>query len=228
MQEITFGQYALPAILSAVMALVFMICKREDGTSCLADKWKNLVVIGAGLGLGLLSILYTGSVLTVKTVTEGLLSGFFCSMSAVGLWKTLGIQITDRKGGESMKALIIGILMVGLLGCSTIHEWTKTAGELDIKNAEATKQLARDMLKTWSLNSGIIRGALGEQLREFPASAVEAMDELDKLASKIEWTDQELGYSIGYRLRMLNAVVQSALKLYAPDLLKMVPGVLGI
>ena len=94
-QEIMFGQYALSVILTAVMALVFMLCKKADGTSCVSDKWKNLIVIMVGIGLGLLSIWFLGKVADVKNVVTGLLDGFFTSMSAVGLWKTLGIQ-TDR------------------------------------------------------------------------------------------------------------------------------------
>ena len=92
MQEIMFGQYALSVIITAVMALVFMMCKREDGTSCLSDKWKNLVIIIIGLGFGLLSIWYVGKPANVVNVVQGLLEGFFTSMGAVGLWKTLGIQ----------------------------------------------------------------------------------------------------------------------------------------
>ena len=96
-EVIMFGQYGLSVILTVVMAFVFMLCKREDGTSCMSDKWKNLVVIVIGLGLGLLSIWYAGKVATVQAVVNGLLDGFFTSMSAVGLWKTIGIQVTDRK-----------------------------------------------------------------------------------------------------------------------------------
>jgi hypothetical protein len=95
-QEIMFGQYALSVILTAVMALVFMLCKRDDGTSCVSDKWKNLIVILVGLGLGLLSIWYLAKPASVVNIVTGLLDGFFTAMSAVGLWKTLGIQVTDR------------------------------------------------------------------------------------------------------------------------------------
>jgi hypothetical protein len=94
-QEIMLGQYALSVILTAVMAFVFMLCKNEDGTTCIGDKWKNLIVILAGLGLGLLSIWFLGKPANVVNVVTGLLDGFFTAMSAVGLWKTLGIQ-TDR------------------------------------------------------------------------------------------------------------------------------------
>jgi hypothetical protein len=92
MQEITFGQYGLSVILSAIMAVVFMVLKRDNGTNILSDKWKNLVVIFAGLALGMLSLWYFGKPLVVKEIVNALLEGFFTAMSAVGLWKTLGIQ----------------------------------------------------------------------------------------------------------------------------------------
>ncbi len=97
MQEITFGTYGLSVILTGVMAFVFMVCKKEDGSSSLSDKWKNLVIILIGFSLGLLSIWYLGKAADIKNVVNGLLDGFFTAMSAVGLWKTLGIQVTDRK-----------------------------------------------------------------------------------------------------------------------------------
>ena len=94
--EIMFGQYALSVILTAVMALVFMLCKKDDGTSCVSDKWKNLIVILVGLGLGVVSVWYLAKPATIVNVVTGLLDGFFTSMSAVGLWKTLGLQVTER------------------------------------------------------------------------------------------------------------------------------------
>lgn len=104
MQELQIGQYGLSVILSALAAVVFMMCKKEDGSSCLTDKWKNLIVIMGGIGFGLLSIWYLGKPANVVNVVNGLLDGFFCAMSAVGLWKTLGIQtgrdiLTTPSGG---------------------------------------------------------------------------------------------------------------------------------
>lgn len=108
MQELQIGQYGLSVILSAIAAVVFMMCKNQDGTSCLTDKWKNLIVIMGGIGLGLLSIWYLGKPANIVNVVNGLLDGFFCAMSAVGLWKTLGIQtgrdlVTGSSGGGMAK-----------------------------------------------------------------------------------------------------------------------------
>jgi hypothetical protein len=105
--EIMFGTYGLSVILTGVMALVFMLCKKEDGTNCVSDKWKNLIVILVGIGLGLLSVWFLGNPASIQNVVNGLIEGFFTSMSAVGLWKTLGIQtgrdISTTTGGGAVR-----------------------------------------------------------------------------------------------------------------------------
>lgn len=126
-----------------------------------------------------------------------------------------------------MKTLFL-LLILFLSGCSTIHDWTSQAGAIDIKNYDASKKLAQDLLKTWQLNSGVIRGALGEKLMEFPAGVVGAMNELDRLSKLETPTDFELGYSLGARVRMLGAIVQEALRLYSPEILKFIPSLLAL
>ncbi len=87
-----FGQFGLSVILTCIAAVIFMVFKNEDGTSSLSDKWKNLLVIFGGLALGLISVWYLGKPPIITNIVDGLLGGFFTAMSAVGLWKTLGIQ----------------------------------------------------------------------------------------------------------------------------------------
>lgn len=126
-----------------------------------------------------------------------------------------------------MRAIIL-ILAILLSSCSWWHGVVGDAGKIDLQNYDASKQLAKDFLKTWPLNSGFLRGALGEKLQEFPAGVVGAMDQLDRLAMKQEFTDFELGFSLGARVRMLGAIVQEALKLYSPEVLKFVPSLLSL
>jgi hypothetical protein len=123
---------------------------------------------------------------------------------------------------------VAGIFATALLAsCASLQTGAIQAGQLDLKNAEATRALAKNLLSTWKLNSGFIRGALGPKLGELPQQAVAAMDELDKLAEKTEPNDFDLGWSLGGRIRMLGAIVQAALKLYAPDVLQYLPSVLA-
>jgi hypothetical protein len=92
-----------------------------------------------------------------------------------------------------------------------------------LKNAEALKTIATNYLELWPIQSGFIRGALGSRIDTLPAEAVKAMDELDELAARENtFTDHELGYSLGLRVRMLSQVVFEALRLYAPDVFQLI------
>ncbi len=115
-------------------------------------------------------------------------------------------------------ALIILSLFL-VCGCASIEALSKN----DLKNATSSRIVAMNLLKTWKLNSGFIRGALGSKINELPVQAVEAMNELDKLAEKKELTDYDLGYSLGLRVRALSSIVQEAFRLYAPEILKYLP-----
>jgi hypothetical protein len=122
-----------------------------------------------------------------------------------------------------MKIFIISFLALALIGCGAIRESLITISEEDLKNAETTRVVATNLLKTWQINSGFIRGSLGDRLNQLPVQLVSAMDELDALSLKTEWTDFELGYSVGIRVRLLSEIVFSTLKLYAPEVLKYIP-----
>jgi len=97
--------------------------------------------------------------------------------------------------------------------------------EEEIKNAETARQLAVNYLGIWPIQSGLIRGALGSRMEELPAQAVSAMDELDELAisDPNDYTDYELGMSLGLRVRLLGAVVQQALEVYCPGIIDVIP-----
>jgi hypothetical protein len=111
-----------------------------------------------------------------------------------------------------------------LIGCSGMRKDIIAIVNEDVKNAEMSRDVAKKMLGTWLINSGFIRGSLGPaRMNELPKGVVDAMDDLDKLAIKKEWTDKELGTSIGLRVRLLSEIVAQALKLYAPEVMKYIP-----
>lgn len=122
-----------------------------------------------------------------------------------------------------MKKIVILILAMFLISCASIRADLVKLSQEDIQNAEATRVISKNLLLTWGLNSGFLRGALGDRLNQLPAEAVKAMDELDVLSGKIEWSDFELGYSLGLRVRLLGEIVTNALRLYAPEILKFLP-----
>ena len=120
--------------------------------------------------------------------------------------------------------LTMVILLATIIGCAAFRKDIVQITEEDKLNAEASKACAKNLLATWSVNSGFIRGSLGpDRMNALPMGVVKAMDELDILAAKTTWTDFELGYSLGLRVRLLSEVVAQALKLYAPEVLKYIP-----
>jgi len=123
-----------------------------------------------------------------------------------------------------IKWILICIILVSLIGCVGMRKDIISIVNEDVANAEMSKEAAAKLLKTWPVNSGFVRGALGPgRMGELPKGVVDAMDELDRLAKKTSWTDFELGESIGLRVRLLTEVVAQALKLYAPEILKYIP-----
>lgn len=122
-----------------------------------------------------------------------------------------------------MKKIFILILLSLCLGCTAMQKSIISLSKTDIKNAETSRILAKNLLSTWKINSGFIRGALGDRINKMPAEIVKAMDELDKISEKTEWNDFELGYSLGVRARLLGELIINCLKIYAPDVLKYIP-----
>ncbi len=127
-------------------------------------------------------------------------------------------------------ALIAIILPILLVGCSGMNAFVGDMGQIDLRNAEASRKLARELLSTWRLNSGFIRGVLQEKVAELPKGVVDAMDQLDSMALEdpAKLDDFELGKSLGLRVRMLSSLVQQALSLYAPEVMKYIPSLLAL
>jgi len=122
-----------------------------------------------------------------------------------------------------MWRMLILLFLFFPLGCSAIRGNIQSVVAEDVKNYETSVQIAKDLLKTWRLNSGFIRGSLGDKLNQFPAEVIKAMNDLDRLAAKKEIDDFDLGYSLGARVRLMGALIQNTLKQYAPEVLKYLP-----
>lgn len=126
-----------------------------------------------------------------------------------------------------MKYIILCLCLL-LIGCAGVRENLIRVSEEDVKNAEASRIIAINFLKSWPINSGFIRGALGERIITLPCNCVAGMGILDELAKKTSWTDEELGYSMGIRVQMLGELVWATLEKYAPDVLKYMPIAFGL
>ena len=127
--------------------------------------------------------------------------------------------------------ILIGIIfLAGLTSCGAIRKDLINLSESDIKNAETTRIVAQNMLKTWQINSGFILGVLGDRINELPASVFNAFKDLNDLSLRYQngtLSDFELGYSVGIRIRILSAIVQQAIKQYAPEILQYLPSLLA-
>lgn len=111
-------------------------------------------------------------------------------------------------------------MILVLMGCTSLQKSALKISSVDLKNAEVSRQVAKDLLSTWKLNSGFIRGSLGDGINQFPHEAIQAMDKLDELSEKTEWNDFDLGYSLGARVRLAGELVVQAIKHYFPKLLE--------
>lgn len=139
------------------------------------------------------------------------------------------LTILRKNTYSFFKAYLIFIFIIflsSLFACTSIRKNIVSLSEQDLKNAETTRTLAKNLLLTWKLNSGFIKGALGDRINQLPLQVIKAMEELDSLAGKQNLEDFDLGYSLGLRIRLLSDLVVDALKLYAPEVLKYLPLIL--
>jgi len=109
-----------------------------------------------------------------------------------------------------------------MVGCVAMRQGMIDVSREEMKNAETAREVARNYLSVTAIQIGMIKGNLGERINELPKSAVDAIDELSALAAldPNSLTDEQLGTSLGLRLRLLGTVVRAALEIYAPDILK--------
>ncbi len=89
MEEVKFGQYALPVLLTVILGLIYKFIGIN-----IPDKWKSVVAVGAGIGLGILGIAYNGLPWTVVNITDHVIYGFMMGASAVGIYEvTRGVPL---------------------------------------------------------------------------------------------------------------------------------------
>lgn len=81
MEEINFGQYALPVILTAFLGFVY---KFLDG---IPDRWKPVISICLGMILALIGLKYADKPWIFPIIVDHLLYGFMVGASAVGIYE---------------------------------------------------------------------------------------------------------------------------------------------
>jgi len=87
---VKFGGYALPFLMTAFLAVIYQF-------HAFSDKMKNLIALLLGIGLSILFLFYKGIPYNIVNIVDYVIYGFLQGAAAVGLWKTLNIQV--RGGG---------------------------------------------------------------------------------------------------------------------------------
>ena len=81
MDEIMFGKYAAPVILTILLALFYGVVPNFP------KRFRALFAVGLGIGLGMLAIHYNGLSFTASTIIDFALAGLMMGASAVGLYE---------------------------------------------------------------------------------------------------------------------------------------------
>lgn len=142
-----------------------------------------------------------------------------------------------------IKMFLILILAAFLLfGCVHVRDKALDLSKSDIKNAEATVQVAQNLLESWPVWSGAMRAGMQTSYYDLPGKALLAWSQLDAISCRQcpdKWpadlqdlydckelpplTWYEFGFSMGDRVLLLTEIVLDAVKTLVPDLLKKIP-----
>ncbi len=97
MDTILIGEFTLSVLLTTVVGVAYKFFEKSDGTSSLTDKWKTLIVIIAGEGLGLVAMLYNNIPWTSQNIINYMIYGFVIGTTSIGMWKGLGAVNSSPK-----------------------------------------------------------------------------------------------------------------------------------
>lgn len=80
MQEVTFGAYAIPIILTVILAIVYKFIT-------FGDQYKALLAVCVGIALGILAIPYKGLDWTIVAFVDHAIYGLMTGAAAVGIYE---------------------------------------------------------------------------------------------------------------------------------------------
>lgn len=83
---VKFGAYALPFLMTVFLAIIFSFAE-------FSARIKNAVALGLGIGLAICYLPYKELPWTFVNIFDYALYGLIQGAAAVGLWKTINIQI---------------------------------------------------------------------------------------------------------------------------------------
>jgi len=79
--EVSFGQYAVPVILTVVLAIVYKLVPNVP------DKFKAVIAVVVGIVLGILAIPYNSLPWSAVNIIDHAIYGLMIGASAVGLYE---------------------------------------------------------------------------------------------------------------------------------------------
>jgi hypothetical protein len=94
-----------------------------------------------------------------------------------------------------------------------------TGNVLNPIDLTTVKQAVRDCLKDWAFYMGVLKGALGPNLDNLPKQTIDCIAAISAIAQKPidQITDEELGFILGSKVRMLSPVIRGLIEQYVPN-----------
>jgi hypothetical protein len=141
MQEISFGQYALPVVLMIGLAFFYKLFDKSDGTSYIPNRLKPLIAIGLGIVLGIVAMFYNGIQPIFKNIVDFVLYGFMAGAGAVGLWEGFSAVKSGSNGAVKVAKmiLIIFLLPMLLIGSLTGCAFLKPSSDVKLTEDETAR-----------------------------------------------------------------------------------------
>ena len=78
--EVNLGQYAIPVLITVFLAIIFNFL-------AIGDRYKSLIAIALGVGLGIIAIPYNKQPWTFVIIVDYVLYGMIAGAAAVGLYE---------------------------------------------------------------------------------------------------------------------------------------------
>lgn len=115
-----------------------------------------------------------------------------------------------------MKFWIFLLITPILLGCADINKFTLEASQQDLANAVNTRQVADNLMSTWSLNSGWIQCAMTDTIPPISLRKVQRIDEAVKRAGRWNQSDYDKGCFLGLETDLAAHEAEQVLKKLIP------------
>lgn len=119
-----------------------------------------------------------------------------------------------------MKKLLILFLIFAFMGCAGVRTGIEDMVKEDAKNVATMRFAANNIMESWPMWSGFIKGYLGVDIT---TRITVELNVIDAMSAEVERTDMVRGYVLGSVLRFhLNNLLEG-LQSVAPDIIGMLP-----